>query len=56
MDYLGLIGGSDLYEYGEGAHYLFLLDGRSSGASCGWKVVNRKTTANYGGGVYARNW
>lgn len=24
MDYLGLVGGSDLHEYGEGAHYLFL--------------------------------
>lgn len=24
MDYVGLVGGSDLFEYGEGAHYLFL--------------------------------
>jgi hypothetical protein len=33
MDYLGLVGGSDLYEYGEGAYYLFLH------APCGLAAV-----------------
>lgn len=34
MDYVGLVNGADLYEYGEGAHYLHLH------APCGMAAVN----------------